>query len=383
MDYEASLINSQPEVEEDDYGCYFLEPSSNPYNLNEKIQQANGDLFSSNLSPTKKKSSKVKFRDELISFEPDLTDEDVNSIESDQVEIQHEINVQSSDVNIFDIEEVEEVEEEEVVEEINSAEEDFPVSVIQQESKRGPDQIDDKNINDHVKTNSGKINKKKKKDMENRSFWNAHEVHCKDHCIDRFDFELSMSINKLEIHEKEGLPPLQLLRRRCCDEVKQKMHKTLPNYNGYRSEYGLTSRQLEKREKQMETLRLKEQTRQRLIEEYRKRKMKQNEEVFSQWLKEVSKRRTEKEKVKKPMTKQCYSPSVISLPIGNKAKERPKTAGFIPKTQIKKPRRPHTSSSCVFIKVPQSILERGINIGDLIITNSKLLTRRLHILALS
>lgn len=42
------------------------------------------DLFST--TPHTVRSAKVKFRDELVSFEPDLTDDDVNSIESDQVD---------------------------------------------------------------------------------------------------------------------------------------------------------------------------------------------------------------------------------------------------------------------------------------------------------
>lgn len=87
---------------EEDTGCYckcnysiccldgssgvftVLQPASCPYNIAEKVQQANMDLFST--TPHTVRSAKVKFRDELVSFEPDLTDDDVNSIESDQVD---------------------------------------------------------------------------------------------------------------------------------------------------------------------------------------------------------------------------------------------------------------------------------------------------------
>lgn len=61
-----------------------LQPSASPYNITQRVQEANFTLFNSTPQPTR--STKVKFRDELVSFEPDLTDDDVNSIESDQVE---------------------------------------------------------------------------------------------------------------------------------------------------------------------------------------------------------------------------------------------------------------------------------------------------------
>lgn len=195
-----------------------------------------------------------------------------------------------------------------------------------------------------------------------------------------------MSIKKLEIHDKFQLPPLQLLQRKCCDEVRQKVPKALPRYNGLRSEYGLSSRQLEKRERQKQMLKMKEEMRHQLIGEYKQRKIEQNEAVFCQWLKEVARRKAERQNSRKTKIKETVSPTVITLPskMTEKAKGRPTTANeFVPKTNVKKRRRPHTTHSCVYIEVPRSILERGFSVGDLMVSNSKLFSKNMHILAVN
>ncbi|XP_056631376.1 uncharacterized protein LOC130441634 [Diorhabda sublineata] len=384
--------------EEDDVDCFFLQPSSSPYNIAEKVQQANIDLFSSSPCPSSGKLSKVKFKDDLYSFEPDLTDEDVNSIESDNIEdLEHDNQLicEYKTVNISDIEEVaEDVEDEEIIESINADCNEIVIDNIVK-SYEYRTKVE-KETFEELKTDNCNTSKhsSKRKNNGSKQIKHIQEVQCRNHCIDKLDFDLPMYIKKLEIHEKvANLPPLQLIQRKCCDELKQ---KNLPNYNGLRSEYGLSSRQLENRQKHKELLRLKEQTRQKILEEYTKRKMQQNEEVFCQWLKQIAKRRNETQKMDKnkvrhknnlKRVKQLYSPSVISMPNKNtgRMKERPKTANeFVPKTQIKKPRRPYsTSSTCVYIEVPENILKKGINIGDLLVTNSKLLSKKLHILAVS
>lgn len=229
------------------------------------------------------------------------------------------------------------------------------------------------------------------------------EVHCKDHCIEKIDKNLSISIKKLEIHEKStvNLPPLQLHQRQCCDDVKlSSSSQNLPNYNGYRSEYGLTYRQLKNKNRHLEMIKQKELARQKLIEQYRHLKVQQNETVFCQWLKEVSRRNKEQTELKNQFKiKHKTSPfeilpkSLSPMAINNnkhviktgRTKERPKTAGyneFVPKTNVKK-KRPHTTQSCVYIEVPQNLLKRGIYIGDLLVTNSMEIGKKLHILTVS
>lgn len=240
-------------------------------------------------------------------------------------------------------------------------------------------------FNQSVSTHSSSKSKRKKS-SKHKSALSPSEVHCKEHCIDKLECDLSMSIKKLEIHEKFHLPPLQLLQRKCCDEVRQKVPKALPRYNGLRSEYGLSSRQLEKRERQKQILKMKEEMRQTLMSEYKKRKIEQNEEVFCQWLKEVGRRKAERQTTRRPKLKEIVNSNIITLPtsITGKNRERPQTANdFVPKTNVKKRRRPNTTHSCVHIEVPQSVLEQGFSFGDLVVTNSKLFTRNIHFVTVS
>lgn len=107
-------------------------------------------------------------------------------------------------------------------------------------------------------------------------------------------------------------------------------------------------------------IRQKEMARQKLIEEYRALKMRQNEAVFCQWLRKVSKKGVKSE--------------------GGSRTERPKTAGFVPKTVKKRVKRPTTTQSCVYIELSPNMLKKGVHVGDLLITNSKQLSKKLHIL---
>lgn len=344
-----------------------MQPSSVPYNITEKVQQANNDLFNTQPNPNAEKTAKVKFREELISFEPDLTDDDVNSIESDTVDtrpvLDYKTTINNENITIFNIEEdVEELEE--VLEDVESDSEyqhEIKVSTVSEKTT----------ANETVASSKNEFSKRKKISKSKAAFLNPHEVNCKNHCIDKLDHDLSMSIKKLDIHEKVNLPPLQLLQRKCCDEVKKKIRHNLPHYNGLRSEYGLSSRQLEKREKQKELLKMRDHMRQQLLEEYKRRKMQQNEEVFCQWLKEVAKRKAEKTTNKRALTA-CKTEKKIT--------ERPKTAdAFIPRTKTRKKRRPQTTNARVYVEVPRSCLEKHLRLGDLTITNSKLFSRNVHI----
>ncbi|KAJ8917143.1 hypothetical protein NQ315_012635 [Exocentrus adspersus] len=393
MDSESESIKSHTESEEDDVGCYFLQPSSAPYNITEKVQQANSDLFNQQHQALAK-TVKVKFREELISFEPDdLTDDDVNSIESDHTEQSIDTRptlleyktISNESLTIFDIEE--DVLEEDVLEEVESDSEHEPVPPAEVKAIAVADK--DKTLSVEAVTASSR--KRRKASAKSKAaFLNPAEVNCKDHCIDKLDRDLSVAVKKLDINEKVDLPPLQLIQRKCCDEVKKKVHQRLPSYNGSRSEYGLTSRQLEKREKHKEMLKMRERMRQQLIEEYKRRKMQQNEEVFRQWLKEVSRRKSEKKNNSSSGKKRVASAkeSTGYNKTTQKIAERPKTANaFIPRTKTRKKKRTQSSGSKqearVYIEVPRNCLEKSLRVGGLVIRNSKLFSRNVHIIALS
>ncbi|KAJ3654585.1 hypothetical protein Zmor_013763 [Zophobas morio] len=404
MDLLLDKLQNNSENEDDDYGSYFLQPASSPYNIAEKVQQANIDLFSNTLT-TMEKTSRVTFKEELTSYEPELflTDDDVNSLESDPpettelVENSQILEYKSSNVinlNIFDISEEEE-EVEDVIDEIVTEE----CEVEDLDNNSFHDQLDEseesRNDNVTVRISSGgsetksSVRKKKvrKRSPLPKSSKISHiPVECKNHCIERLDFDMSMSIKKLEIREKPvKCPLLKLQTRKCCDENKARNPTNLPCYNGFRSEYGLSSAELERRERRRQIIKMKEQKRQQLLKEYKNRKNQQNEEVFCQWLKDVARRKAQKQKINtNNSAKQCFSPNVISFPVCEKMGERPRTASeFVPRQNIKRTRRPHTSSACVFIEVPQKLLERGINIGDLLVNNSSFAAKKMHIVTVS
>ncbi|XP_066153208.1 uncharacterized protein [Euwallacea fornicatus] len=407
MSLESDLI-LKPDQEDEDVGCFFLQPTSSPYNITEKVQQANFFLFNS--TPQTSRSTKVKFRDELVSFEPDLTDDDVNSIESDdhvddfpssndphQVIKLDQDNVPYNtilrgEVDIFDIEE--EIDEA-IVEELILSDENFTENECPNETKKPilSPKANELNIKKCTNSNSGGSKKYCKRRRRPHRELRQQQVRCKEHCIEKLDAHLLMSIKKLEIHEKPplNLPPLQLHQRKCCDDIKlANSDRNLPHYNGSRSEYGLSSRQIKNRDRYTEMIRQKEIARRKLIEDYRALKVQQNEQVFCQWLREVSKRN--KERIQ-GVKHSGISSRFRDLSYGNNSnftdkgmvkyenKGRPKTAGFVPKTKKKK--RPHSSQSCVYIELSPNLLNKGVHIGDLLITNSKELSKKFHILTIS
>ncbi|ERL84824.1 hypothetical protein D910_02248 [Dendroctonus ponderosae] len=296
-------------------------------------------------------------------------------------------------IDISDIDE--EIDEAVVVEELVQSDEDEQIEnnqKIQCIQKQQPIADNSKPTTKQLETPVKTKKRSKKRKLSHRAA-RLEEVHCKEHCIERIDTQLSISIKKLAIHEKPpvNLPPLQLHQRKCCDDIKlSSSDRNLPKYNGYRSEYGLTSRQIKNRNRYVEMMRQKQLSRQKLIEEYRALKLQQNEKVFCQWLREVSSRNKE-QNMRNQNAKhgsQGVSPSYLSsstLVVSKmgKPKQRPKTAEYVPKTHIKKAIRPHTTQSCVYIEVSPKLLNQGIHIGDLLITNSKKLSKKLHILTVS
>lgn len=380
-----------------------LQPASSPYNIAEKVQQANIDLFS-NPPTSMEKTSRVTFREELTSYEPELlTDDDVNSLESDSPvdeafssSIQHLEYHKNSNVlnlNIFDINEEDEVED--IVEEEGLEEHEFYTEIDNNLSLQIQDSITNNNADERNNTalrapsindNTIKSSPRHKKSRIKSAYCSPNIlVECKNHCIERLDFDLSMSIKKLEIREKPvKCPLLKLQRRKCCDDNRSKNPINLPCYNGHHSEYGLSSEELQKRQKRFEIMKLKEQKRKDLIREYKNRRNQQNEQVFCQWLKEVAQRKALKQAASNN-SKECYSPNVISFPTKSTEKvERPRTANeFVPKQNIKKTKRPRTSPACVFIEVPRKMLEKGIHIGDLLVANNNFATKKMHILTVA
>ncbi|KAJ8983753.1 hypothetical protein NQ317_017856 [Molorchus minor] len=245
-----------------------LQPAVSPYNVIERIHDANINLLESNSYRIAERQAKVKFKEELESYEQDSTDEDINSFESEKCEG-------------------------EIVEELKS-ESIEEIQIIKHTPKLDKEIDNLLNIEQIGNSITHLSNKKSSKRIKGNTlkydFFNQREIQCKDHCIERLDADFYESIKKLEIREKIDLPPLQLIQRKCCDHLNKEIKKNLPSYKGLRSEYGLTSRQINKKEKQDALIKLREQVHQQLLEEYRYLRIQQNEKMFIQWLKDVNKR---------------------------------------------------------------------------------------------
>ncbi|KAB0800220.1 hypothetical protein PPYR_05960 [Photinus pyralis] len=375
---------------EDDYGNYFLQPASSPYDIAEKVKQANNELFNENQN-VEDKQVKVKFRENLVDYEPEFSYDDVSSIESedniDYSALDQDTSILEShletalilNVTNSDEEQNEEVEEEEVIELI-------PNTFISEENVDGSISVRCENVSDKDRQDynrSAEIESKTSPLRKNhKTLYLSEEISCKRHCIDSIDrFDFNSNIRKVHLVEKPfKCPRLKLQHRNCCENNDIKLQQKLPCYNGLRSEYGLNALQLERRERRNEILKLKEQERQRVIEERKRRKVQQNEEIFCEWLRSVSSRKNYHKNVKR---KAPLNTTKITFPA--KLDDRPNTAFNSQKDvkQAMQKKRPYTSSTCIFIEVPQGILENGISIGDLLVKGKRKDNKQLHLLTFS
>lgn len=309
---------------------------------------------------------KVKFKEDLVDYEPSLTEDDVNSIESDDETIEDDFpkffNIEKN--NAFSDESIQSVINLNASDVILEQEEEEEIIDSSDEENKEDEAILTEELLDESDVEEKKIVAKNFKKKHNLFQKYNREIDCKSHCIESLD----LRIKKLHIHEKTIVKPiLKLQERKCCENN----NKNLPTYTGFRSEYGLSKDQLERREKLNQIIRMKEEKRQQVLREFRERKRQQNEQVFCQWLRNVSKRKTVGGK-----QKETLSPKIINLPFGNKPQQqkisRPVTAPLPPKSQffVRQKRRPQTSPAYVYIEVPQNILRRGISVGNVYVSLS-------------
>lgn len=116
-----------------------------------------------------------------------------------------------------------------------------------------------------------------------------NNIKCSSHCIDKIECDLSKRIQKLHIrNETPQCPPLKLHEKKCCTE---KSASNLPNYNGLRSEYGLTYKQLEQRKALKKYHKIRRCYRRSYLNRIREQRTQENEEAFAKWLEDVSKRK--------------------------------------------------------------------------------------------
>lgn len=334
---------------------------------------------------------KVKFKDNLVDYEPSLTEDDVNSIESDDETVEDDFakffntersvfsdesvqsvinNLTAGEVILEEEETKHEDSEEETVESEESCEEKEQ-DVVFTEAEESFELPEDSEV-EETKAPIKQFKNKRKFVRKRNSYAHNREVDCKSHCIESID--LGLQIKKLNIHEKAVVKPiLKLQERKCCEDNNNAKNQNLPAYVGFRSEYGLSKEQLERRAKINQIIRMKEEKRQQVLREFRERKRQQNEQVFCQWLRNISKRKTSG---KQKVAKETLSPKIINLPAGNKPQQqqkvRPVTAPLPPKSQffLRQKRRPQTSPAYVYIQVPHNLLRHGISVGNVYVSLS-------------
>ncbi|XP_017768947.1 PREDICTED: coiled-coil domain-containing protein 181 [Nicrophorus vespilloides] len=358
---ESNIIKSESE-EEEDYESFFLQPASSPYDLKEKLEAANKALLEDD-STLSIREQRVQFHENLVDYEPDLTDDDVQSIESynespDQTPVE-ELQYILSSSRIYDIqeeeeelEEIDEIVEDEIREEIVNDEIDETLETEDGVELEQQEEVEEKlNV-----VNGNRRSKKCRRRSAN------YRIDCKNHCIEGFEPQPAASA----IDEgRPPCPPLKLRTRKCCERTENVARK-LPMYTGCRSEYGLSYRQLERRERRREAVRLREQKSREVQREFAERRRDQNEQIFRQWLREVSVRDAgvgvSTRKPSRPQTAHC--------PQNNRVK-------------VKRRSRPHTSHpTCVYIKVPEEALRDGLQVGSVVVARKVLSSKQLQIYAL-
>lgn len=367
-----------------------MQPASSPYDIAEKLKHANEVLEQQDISDDTRQI-KVKFKDNLIDFEPEPPEpisnlelesicssdslEDYSVIENDTTVLENHFKT-SLVISVPDDDTDEEGEiQEEIAEETPAVavptigeafEELTPIDVKAAEDSE--DEDTENLYSDHLETGSFPRKCPKRPRKSRKSI--KQDVNCKDHCIERL--YSSAYVSKMKWNEIQlpcQVPILKLHRRTCCEKNEQRCHEKLPSYNGLRSEYGLDAKQLEKRKRSREILFLRREEKQRLTEENKIMRRQQNEQIFRQWLKSVSDR-----KISRKM-RRSSSPSYAKL------RCRPKTAicaQFSPNNTVAlvKNRIPPTR---IYIELSPTLLRKGIGIGSIFLSSSdRSSSRRLH-----
>ncbi|XP_045463156.1 uncharacterized protein LOC123672871 [Harmonia axyridis] len=391
---ETTELLSQDQDESEDYSTFFLQPASCPYNIAEKVEEANVALHNASLNS--EKSARVRFKEDLVSFDAQLTDDDVVSIESDHAELpfmeQQKMDqtivfeYKTNNTNMFSIDEDC---EDEIIEDIECElegvkEKDSNKGIAEPETKVIPHE--DKQIRENEtpdSNTSGEFKTKNKCRKKSPKF-----INCKYHCIERIETELSDAIRKLSLYEKPPVcPPLKLIDRKCCTRNHKRNPTSLPKYQGLRSEYGLSIEQITRRQKIKEMIRSREEKRQELIKEYEKKREEVNEQVFCDWLKKISDRKHRvgfkefREGLNKPPppSRPVSSSKTSSRAVGSS--KSTSESGYSSKTSSEKNTRARSGGQNVYVEVPRNVLQRGITVENLL--NSFGQSKKLYITTVS
>ncbi|XP_018318433.1 uncharacterized protein LOC108732241 [Agrilus planipennis] len=434
MDRQNGTSESQIQIDEDDSDCFFLQPASSPYDIKAKIKTANEALSNEVLSETKRFT--VKFKDDFTYYEADSTLLDVSSVESEEntqntvieecpheeteetalLEAKLQINLNIQEENVSSDSEI----SEKIIEnkddnsddsskqmteiDANNCDERCPSvnlgssikdDVFTQEDVTSEDNsVDTLNGFDEIEDNeeegpfvtleAEEVQKSDHSDIridlqkgeKPAKQTSPHRIICRDHCIDRFD-----SVEEIMKHKTPTpacCPLLRLRKRYCCEQNEFKQQQKLPVYTGKRSEYGMSSKDMQearKRKALQEKLKIEES---RIIEENRRRRIEENEKIFTRWLQDVTKRKKSQHQDK--TTKQQRKAYSERFDRNSTNKVRPTTANNKTSVQYQKKKRPQTCPASICIEIPQRILKKGVIIGDVKISTRTKKSNEYHVM---
>lgn len=240
-----------------------LQPVPNEYNINERIKEANQELYSTPHQDTDAANRKVRFRENLEDFEPEESDEEHTEKNSSQSSASNpkpkeeiiidEIDQENDELNIEEIDQILSKSNEDMdytgddVSEICEQIED-----LKAKSDDDTDKLDEDEIHSQRSSKSD-LTVEELEDPESQ----PKVVHlcCEDHktkksnCIQKcFPKKITKKCGKVNPSNSDE-ESRDKKNKTCCqhkhsDEYIQK----LPRYNGQNSVYGLSQEQLQKRE---------------------------------------------------------------------------------------------------------------------------------------
>lgn len=311
----------------------------NEYNITDKVKQANQELFETPHpgSPESLNTStllqRVTFRQILVDYEPEYTSSD----EEDEVESQqgdhHPRHAQIEETEIIEENEIiEETEKQIIEEEITTELPPLNEPQMEEVQEEIEEQLYDNEIKENLSYSESEDCPKETENINLRKLYEAQSTSESKDCDSiievmstlkinsenvQFSGTATITINTLQEESKSSSTALQqnkqsadapnhsksskqtkqktskentknlqlnLNFRSCCD-YKLDDNEKLPRYNGYYSQYGLSRREIEKREKRLQSMRMRQFEMKIKMMEENASKGEQNEEAFASWLK--------------------------------------------------------------------------------------------------
>ena len=243
-----------------------LQPTPNEYNINERIKEANQELYSTPYQDTDFANRKVRFRDTLEDFEPEESDDEQTEKNSSQSSVVSHHSKSKEEVIMDEIDkENDELNVEEIDEILSKNNDDMDYTgddvseiceqIEEMKAKSDDESTDKLDVEDDIHSHKSSKSDSTVEELENNNATNDVIPCCGDHKTKKASYIQKCLPKKLT--KKSG----KVNPTSSDDDAKDRKHKTccqhkhsddyiqkLPRYNGQNSVYGLSQEQLEKRE---------------------------------------------------------------------------------------------------------------------------------------